>query len=35
MFFKELTICTGRIGNITADKAGHDFAKYRGVILGL
>jgi hypothetical protein len=35
MFFKELTICAGRTGNISADKSGHDFAKNGGVILGL
>ena len=35
MLFKELTICTGRISNISSDKFGHDFAKHGGVILRL
>src|SRR5258705_3360802 len=33
MLFKELTISAGRRGDVAADKARHDFAENRGVIL--
>ncbi len=35
MFFKELTICSARTGNISADKSGHNFAKNGDMIFRL